>query len=323
MVGLSTVALAAGLSRPGRCTSAPVAFTRSRSALILNGEALVTGDDDAGQPRIDGVRAVFRSIDDLAFTIETGRVCVRETVGGADLANFALVQVAAYRRPTGALLNAVAEYLRDKRVRAVNAGGVGAPTKLFQYVRFAQAGIPVPATTYLPARLLVDSYADLAHTLGLPFILKALSTSGGRLSFLIGNESDFVDRLHDPNHRNVLFLAQEFVPNNTTYRVLVLGNEAPVVIRRTSVGTTHLTNATRGERSDLIDRTTFDQVARRLAVRAASVMRYEVACVNLIQHWTNRNWYVLDVNPTPLIAAGAFASDKLEAYASYLERTLN
>src|SRR3984957_3235475 len=116
-----------------------------RSALILNGAELAEAKDDLGA---DEFEVVFRSIDELAFTIKAGAVGVHETATGRDLADFAFVQVASFPSPTGTLLNAVAAYLRHQGVDAVNAEGIGAPTRLLQYVRFAQAGLPVPASRY-------------------------------------------------------------------------------------------------------------------------------------------------------------------------------
>jgi hypothetical protein len=114
----------------------PVPATRAprRSALILNGAELAGAKNQLGA---DEFEVVFRSIDELAFTIEAGTVRVHETATGRDLAGFAFVQVASFPHPTGTLLIAVAAYLRHQRVDAVNAEGIGAPTRLLQYVRFA------------------------------------------------------------------------------------------------------------------------------------------------------------------------------------------
>jgi hypothetical protein len=91
---------------------------------------------------------VSRGIDELAFTIETGSVRVYETVSGWALEDFGFVQIVSFLNPTGTLLNAVTAYLLHQGVEVVNMEGIGAPTRLLQYVRFAQAGIPVPDARY-------------------------------------------------------------------------------------------------------------------------------------------------------------------------------
>jgi glutathione synthase/RimK-type ligase-like ATP-grasp enzyme len=306
--------------RPGSGGDSPV---MPQSALILNGETLLGPAGDPGGLCLDGFETVFRSIDQLAFTVETGQVRVCETVDGRDLADFGLVQVAGFPRPTGTLLNAVAAYLENKGVLAVNAEGVGAPTKLLQYVRFAQAGLPVPATRYIPPQLIRDAYPDLASAFGLPFLLSTLTGSGGGHDILITTSGDFAEQIPSVlRHPRAMFLAQEIIPSDSTFYLLILGDEAPIVIRQGGIGSVRLRGAQPDRQAALIEPTTFDPGARRLAVQAASLMGFDIAGVNLIQHWTTGQWYVLDACASPAISAGVFVPDKLGAYSVYLKRKL-
>src|SRR5579859_4627292 len=145
-----------------------------QAALIVNGSALA-----AVLEVPTGVDAVFRDVDELSFIIADGEVSIAETVSRRDLRTFGLVQMAAYPRPTASLISAVSAYLEHHQVPAVNMAGIGVPTKLVQYVRFALAGLPVPATVYLAREDLARSFPALAQRLELPFVLKALSASGG------------------------------------------------------------------------------------------------------------------------------------------------
>src|ERR1041384_7566674 len=95
----------------------------SKPALLLNGEELGEHIDLASELLATGIEVVFRSIEELAIDIGPGGARVRETVSGRDLADFGLVQVLAYQRPTATLLNAVADSLAANGVRAVNAAG--------------------------------------------------------------------------------------------------------------------------------------------------------------------------------------------------------
>lgn len=310
------VAVAAIRSRKPGVTSAR---SRGSSALIINGEALASGVETHGSGRLD---AVFRNIDDLGFSIETNRVRISETVEGRDLADFGLVQVAAYPRPTAALINALVDYLAHHKVPAVNMAGIGAPTKLFQYVRFAQAGLAVPKTVYLSTGALAESFLDLAQRLELPFILKALSASGGRYNFLVRTEREFRNHLYSQDHIRVCFLAQQFIANDSTYRVLVLGGEVQLVMRRSWAPGTHLSNTEQGAAAILVEPAAFAAAAKRMAIQAARLIGSEVAGVNLIQDWATQRWYVLDANSNPAMATGLFVEDKLAAYCSYLHKRL-
>jgi glutathione synthase/RimK-type ligase-like ATP-grasp enzyme len=283
------------------------------SALILNGRDLASAAD---------VEVTCRGIDELAFAIETGRVRIAETVGGRDLADFGLVQVAGYPRPTAALINAIADYLEYHSVCAINVAGIGAPTKLGQYVRFAQAGLPVPDTFYSAPSALAESYSVLADWLDLPFVLKAMSASGGRYNFLVRSERELLRYLRDPDYVRVRFVAQQFIPNDTTLRMLVLGDEVGLIMRRSWAPGTHLANTAQGGASVLVDPADFDPAVKGVAAGAARLINSEVAGVNLIQHWTTGQWYVLDANANPAITTGAFVEEKLAAYQSYLRRRL-
>lgn len=155
----------------------------------------------------------------------------------------------------------------------------------------------------------------------MPFILKALSASGGRNNFLARDEHDFHRHLHDADGRTHL-LAQQFIPNDTTHRLLVLGNDVALVIQRTWAPGTHLTNSQQGGLCTLVDPEDLDPHARALAVSAADLVGSQVAGVNIIQHWTSGCWYILDVNTNPAIATGAFVEHKIAAYRSYVHQQL-
>jgi hypothetical protein len=198
-----------------------------RPALILNGAELVKGEGGLWGGEL---LAVSRSIGELAFTIETGSVRVHETVSGWDLEDFSFVQIVSFPNPTGILLNAVAAYLLHQGVEAVNMEGIGAPTRLLQYVRFAQAGIPVPAARYLPPCLLGTAYPDLADQLGLPFILTTLKGGGGGQDSLITGEPSFAARLRAGGLARAVFLAREFIPADVSYQLLIMGGQVPIVI---------------------------------------------------------------------------------------------
>ena len=312
------VAAAALALRPRRRPPDGPARAPRQSALILNGAALAELKDEFGA---EEHHVVFRSVDDLAFTIETGAVSVYETASNRDLADFAFVQIASFPNPTGTLLNAIAAYLRHQGVDAVNAEGIGAPTRLLQYVQFAQASIPVPTTRYLPPRLLAGAYSDLADQFGLPFILSALRGGTGRRNILIRDEPSFDGLLQAAGR--AYFLAREFIPADATYRLLVLGHQVSIVMRQGfSFGESCLPSIPEEGEISLIDSATLGPDAGMLAVQAASLMGLDIAEVRMVRHLMTGEWYVLDTSATPPFSTGAFVQDKVSAYTAYLQRKL-
>ncbi|MFI1397917.1 RimK family alpha-L-glutamate ligase [Streptomyces sp. NPDC020681] len=292
-----------------------------KPALVLNGEGLAEHVDLASELLAVGVEVVFRSIEELAIDIGPGGVRIRETVSGRDLADFGLVQVLAYQRPTATLLNAVADYLAIKGVRAVNVAGIGAPTKLFKYVRLANRGLSIPSTIYLPSRLLPGAFDDLAMQLDLPFVLKTVTGGGGGGTRLVGSEGVFTEALRDADHARG-FLAQELVPPDGSYFLLVLGGHVPFALQHRSVGGSDLLAKSGWGDATLVDVPRLDPVARETAVQAATSLGYDIAGVRLVRHWTTGQWCVLDVSPNPPIGSGGYTAETVSAYSAYLKRRL-
>lgn len=293
----------------------------SKPALVLNAEGLGEHVDLESELHASGVEVVFRSTEDLAINIGPGGVCIRETVSGRDLADFGLVQVFAYQRLTATLLNALADYLAAKGVRAVNVAGIGVPTKLFKYVRLANRGLSIPSTVYLPPRLLQGAYDDLAMQLDLPFVLKTVT--GGRAggTCLVGSEGEFTEKLRDIDHARGV-LAQEIVPPDGSYFLLVLGGRVSFALQHLSIGGGDLLEEPNWEDASLVDLERLDPEAGETAVRAAAGLGYDIAGVHLVRHWTTGKWCVLDVSPNPPIGSGGYTADKVGAYSTYLKRRL-
>lgn len=292
----------------------------SKPALVLNGEGLGELADFASELLAAGVEVVFRSIEEIAIYIDPEGVRIRETVNGRDLADFGLVQVFAYHRPTATLLNALEDYLTAKGVRTVNVAGIGAPTKLFKYVRLANRGLSIPSTVYLPPRLLPGTYHDLAARLDLPFVMKPVTGGRGKTR-LVSSEGAFTEELQDTaNVRG--FLAQELVPPDGSYFLLVLGGHVAFALQHRSIDGGDLLEKTNWEDAALVDPQRLDPEAQETAVRAATSLGYDIAGVHLVRHWTTGQWCVLDVSPNPPIGSGGYTAGKVSAYSAYLKRRL-
>jgi hypothetical protein len=276
-----------------------------RSALLLNGADL-SAEAAAGRFLIDGVEVVFRGIEEIAMAVRRDCVRIYEIVEGRDLADFGLVQACAYPPPTATLLTAIAAYLDARNV--------------LQYVRLAQAGLPVPGTSYVPTSLLRGSYPALAEELGTPFVLKTVGAGGCARGALIASEADFAGRIGGLHTRRSVFLAQEFVPSDEALRLFVFGGEVRVAIRRDDLGL--MAEPGTGP-AILVDPAAVDPEARRLAARATAVMNYEIASVDVMRHWPTRHWYVLAAGTTGAISSEPFMIEKISAYADYLEQQLS
>ncbi|MGW7368831.1 ATP-grasp domain-containing protein [Streptomyces sp. NPDC054841] len=310
-----------GCSGPARLTDLD-GLHASRDLLVINGEVFQPDYALSAGLDLGSIKTFFCGIGDIAFSVETERTRVYETVGGRDLADFGLIQVAAYPRPTATLLSSISAYLTHKHRPPINAAAISAPTKLYQLMVLAQNGLPVPSSLYLPRHLLDRSFEDVAEGLGLPFVLKAMNGSGGRLNYLIETKVDFLRHVLDPAHAKVGFLAQRFIANNGVFRILVLGGEAPIVMHRCNTDGTHLANTEQGGHATLFETETFEPRVIEMAVRAAELMGCDIAGVNVVQDRHTRQWHFLEVTSSPAIGSGAFAAEKTRAYSSYLRTRL-
>ena len=83
-----------------------------------------------------------------------------------------------------------------------------------------------------------------------------------------------------------------------------MGGDVKLVLRRSWAPGSHLTNTEQGGDSILVESADLSPSVRRLAVESAAVLDYEIAGINLIQHWATGSWHVIDVNATPAITTG-------------------
>jgi glutathione synthase/RimK-type ligase-like ATP-grasp enzyme len=293
-----------------------------RPVLVLNGQGLGEHAAFAAELLAAGVEVIFRGIDEVAVDIGPGGARIRETVGGRDLADFGSVQVLSHPRPTATLLNALADYLVTRGIHTVNVAGIGAPTKLFKYVRLADRGLPLPSTVYLPPRLLVDSYPDLAAKLDLPFVLKTVTGGARGRTYVVTSEDAFVEKLRDERHARLCFLAQEFVPPGGSYFLLVMGGRVSLALRARGGKDADVLDRPDWQDATLVDPGGLETAVRDTAAQAAASLEYDIAGVRLVRHWTTGQWRVLDISPSPAISSGAYVADKVSAYSSYLRERL-
>ncbi|MFD3998647.1 RimK family alpha-L-glutamate ligase [Streptomyces sp. NPDC058583] len=322
ILALPAMALAGGFARMVESRARPMERARprpevKRDLLVINGEVFQPGYAEA-ELDLNGIKTFFCEIEDIAFSVETGCTRVYETVGGRDLADFGLIQVASYPRPTATMLSSISVYLQHKNRFPINAGAISAPTKLYQLMVLAQNDLPVPPTRYLHQRLLKNSFTELADQLGIPFVLKAMNSSGGRLNYLIRTETDILRCTLDPAHTKVQFLAQQYIENNGVFRILILGGEAPIIMHRCNTDGTHLANTEQGGHATLFEPETFDSDVIDMAAAATKLMGCDVAGVNVVQDRLTRRWHLLEVSSSPAIGSGAFAAEKTRAYSAYL-----
>jgi glutathione synthase/RimK-type ligase-like ATP-grasp enzyme len=169
--------------------------------------------------------------------------------------------------------------------------------------------------------LLPGAYHDLAAQLDLPFVLKTVTGGKCGRTSLINSEGAFTEKLRDADHTRG-FLAQELVPPDGSYFLLVLGGSVSFALQHCGVGDGDLLAKLDWENATLVDLQRLDPAVRETAVQAAMSLGYDIAGVRLVRHWTTGQWCVLDVSPNPPIGSGGYSAEKVSAYSAYLKRRL-
>ncbi|MDO4872405.1 MAG: hypothetical protein Q4A27_03225 [bacterium] len=149
-------------------------------------------------------------------------------------------------------------------------------------------------------------------------ILKDNEGSKGRLNFLVKSVEE-IQQIQDENP-DVRFVLQEFIPNNSDLRVLVLGDEVSMVIERKSGGDSHLNNTSQGGRAQILPFESVSKEILEISKKAAKFTKLQVAGVDVMLDSRNGDIYLLEVNNAPQISSGSFMEEKAEKYAKFLVR---
>lgn len=270
------------------------------------------------------LRVTYAAYEDLCFIIgnNTNKIVLRE--GDYDIAGFDLV----YFKTSSRLMDvaaATARYLEQRHVPFIDAAikHFPATSKLYQYIMLSGSGIAVPKSVFLLPSVLAKSFDFISQELGLPFIVKDIHGNKGLYNYFIKNEVEFNKAVRQAARSGVQCIAQVFIPNDSDYRVLVLGNKISLVIQRTRLNDkTHLNNTSQGAQAVIVPATSLPPVVQKMCAAGASILERQVGGVDIVRDKDSGLWYCLEVNDGPQLSAGSFTAEKHAAFANYLERKL-
>ena len=193
-------------------------------------------------------------------------------------------------------------------------------TKLLQFAKLAQAGIPIVPTLFASTSRFAGLFEVIQADFGLPFIFKATGGKGGDDNFLITDQEKFNAVL--ASHGTLDFVAQPFVKNDSDLRVLIVDGRIQLVIKRSrgQSGNTHLNNTSQGAQADLLPLSELNPEHQALALRAAQVLHREFAGVDVMYETNTNRPYILEVNASPQVASGAFEMEKVAIFTEYFKK---
>jgi len=265
------------------------------------------------------VNVDFTFYDNLCYTIVKGKAKIYDTKNSKDLKEYDLVNF-RFWHGAGEQAAACAEYLKKSRVAFYDreVGEYRSKSKLSEYFRLWAKGLPVPDTLFCRQPVLEMALGS-NPAFKLPLVVKDIDTSKGKNNFLVKSTAEISDILK-ANPENS-FVVQNFIPNDGDYRVLVFGRSISGVIHRQRTSDkTHLNNTSQDATATLVDSADFNDDFKKLAIKAAAVMKRQVAGVDLVVDSQTSKISVLEVNNTPQIDTGTFADNKVLALAEYFSK---
>jgi glutathione synthase/RimK-type ligase-like ATP-grasp enzyme len=274
-----------------------------------------------------GVEMEAVTYSDLVFKIgsEGNRIVVDST--GNDVSEYGLVYFRTsnlHENPS--VSGAIAKYLEARNADFIDQSVVQSPipNKVYQYVVLTDNNIQVPQTIFMLPQKMKESYENLVAELGLPFVLKDIRGHRGENNFLINSKAYFDRSIRQSEDLGVWLLAQQYIPNDYDFRIIVLGSQAVLAIKRIRTSNqSHLNNVSLGGRAELVDvNKSLPSSLITKSVMAAKLFQLQIAGVDLVQDKVTKLWYCLEVNKAPQIDTGSFVKEKTAAMAKYLHQRL-
>lgn len=241
---------------------------------------------------------------------------------GRMLQDFAYVYFKSFFRYSE-LASVIAHYLQQNNVPFVCSELLqhGITTKLSQLSYLGKNSLPIPDTLFMLRSQWLSAFDECVEHLGLPFIFKSIDGSTGEENYLVKSLAEFKAALDTHAHEPLEFIAQRFVPNDSDLRVLIVGSEIKLIIKRqrNNPDETHLNNTSQGAHASLLPLDTLSPELQQLCLTAANVLHREIAGVDLLFSRTDNSPYILEVNASPQIGSGAFMEEKLAIYTDYFK----
>lgn len=261
---------------------------------------------------------------DLRVEIRDNELKVYNLAAGEDASELSGVYFANWRKqPEFAL--ALAELMKreKKPVLSEEVFQVMPMTKLGELVLLSGKDIAIPDSVFMRNKhwkRLLKSGDMLPFEF--PFIMKVINGSMGIDNFLVTSRQQLKEIVS--KDKDVLFVAQEFIPNTHDYRIIIMGGAPQLVIRRSRTNSdTHLNNTSQGAAGELVSLTEINPEILELSVRAANATRRpSFSGVDVIQNSDTGKYYVLEVNKTPQMETGTNTEQKVAALTGYFRKAL-
>lgn len=258
------------------------------------------------------------SLKDLHIYFEDGSMRIVESTTCMDLCEFDLVYFELFHKAQQQAL-AAAKYLERHNIEyfTPEVSRFTPLSKLGQQALLADQRLPLPDGITTSARQFKKLFKKNAP-LAFPFVLKSIQAFGGNNNFLVNSYDELVAILDE--HTKDTFITQPFIPNDFDYRVLILGGEIKLVIKRSRQDdTTHLNNTSQDADAEFFSAEVLTDEQKVDAIRAAKLVGRDQFCgLDLLINKDTGEHVVLEVNEAPAIQLGAAPERKMLAMLEFM-----
>jgi glutathione synthase/RimK-type ligase-like ATP-grasp enzyme len=263
---------------------------------------------------------------DLLFCLNTPETKVINTADQhLDISHYGFTYFKSHTSYTEFAL-AVAEYLQfkgrpfvDRELTDYVSG-----TKLTEAMKLASYRLPIPPTICAATSTLSSRYQEIADLLGVPFVLKEISSDRAKNNYLISGEAKFKQLLEaaPPEH---VYLAQRYIEHDALVRVYVAGNKAKLAVecKNKVIDRQKLRSHLHQFSAEGKTRTfTPEKSLAETAVQAARCLDRQIAGVDMVKDKNDEKWYILEVNSAPQLRSGPFLKEKATLVAEFFDEEL-
>jgi len=267
-----------------------------------------------------GMQLFQGSLKDLQICFKNNSLKIIESMTGMDLAEFDLVYFELFHKRQQQALVA-AKYLDYCQISyfTPEVGRFTPLSKIGQQALMVNQNLPLPdgiSTSAHHLRKLFRKNPPYSY----PFILKSIQDFGGNNNFLIHNYAELKAKLTE--HSSVAFIAQPFIANEFDYRVLILGGEIKLVMKRARIAEdTHLNNTSQNAEASIFDASVLTPKQREDSLKAARLVGREQFCgLDLLINKNTGEHIILEINEAPAIQLGADPEQKMQVLLEYMQR---
>ncbi len=223
-------------------------------------------------------------------------------VNGEDLKSFDLI----YLRLVGKHreeLTLIADYANQHQIplvdKILHSGSIDRK-KSFEIRKLVKAGLSYPKTVYASLGRLERLGA---RELGYPFVIKRTDGKQGRNIYLVKSKKEaekLSKKLLPQEEEGKRFMAQQFIPNDGDFRVIVIGGKVLGVIKRTPQKKGEFrSNVSLGGKAEAAE---ISSKLKEMAIKAAEICQVDVAGVDIILDKKTKRPYILEINRAPQYA---------------------